>query len=69
MNCLIKNIPNNISVASGNSGNGFPFSITEQTCMLAPEYYLITEQSTPGNEIPLFTHHPRFIELSESDAP
>jgi hypothetical protein len=69
MNCLIKNIPNNISVASGNSGIGFPFSITELTCLLAPEYYLIAEQSTPGNEIFVFTQHPRFIELLESDAP
>jgi len=68
MNCLIKNIPNNISVANGNSGNGFPFSITENTCLFAPEYYLIAEQSTSSNESPVFTQRPQYIELLETDA-
>lgn len=67
MSCLIKNIPPNAYVPTGNTGAGFPFSISEAECMFAPEFYLILEESTPTNEIPLFTHHPRFIEVFEED--
>ena len=66
-NCLIKNIPSGSIVPSGNTGLSFPFNVSESTCMMTPEFYLILEQSTPENETPLFTHHPRFIEVSEND--
>lgn len=67
MSCLIKNIPPNVVSPLGNSGVGFPLSISEAECMFAPEFYLILEESTPANEIPLFSHHPRFIEVFEED--
>lgn len=67
MNCVIKNIPSDAQVSLGNDGSSFPFSISEMECMLAPDFYLILEESTPGNEIPLFSHHPRFIEVFEED--
>lgn len=67
MNCLIKNIPKNFPVSIGNSGTGFPFSIPVAQCALAPDFYLIRQESTTDNEIPLFTQHPRFIEVLESD--
>ena len=67
MNCLIKNIPKNFPVSIGNSGTGFPFSIPVAQCALAPDFYLILEESTTSEEYPLFTHHPRFIEVFEED--
>jgi hypothetical protein len=67
MSCLIKNIPPNASVPQGNPGTGFPFAISEAECLLAPDFYLILEESTIGNEVPLFTHHPLFIEVFEND--
>jgi len=66
-NCLIKNIPFGTSAPSGNSGSGFPFSISVAQCALAPDFYLILEESTSEEEYPLFTHHPRFIEVFEGD--
>jgi hypothetical protein len=67
MSCLIKNIPSNAQISSGNSGTGFPFSIPVAQCALAPDFYLILEESTLVEEYPLFTHHPRFIEVFEED--
>lgn len=67
MNCLIKNIPPNIIPAQGNDGSAFPFAVTELECMLAPDFYLIREESVSGNESYLFTQHPRFIEVFEED--
>ena len=66
-NCLIKNIPNGTNVSSGNTGSGFPFSIPVAQCALAPDFYLILEESTSEEEYPLFTYHPRFIEVFEED--
>ena len=66
-NCLIKNIPSGSVVPSGNTGSSFPFNVSESICAMAPEFYLILEQSTLENETPLFTHHPRFIEVFEGD--
>ena len=67
MSCLIKNIPSNAQISSGNSGTGFPFSIPVAQCALAPDFYLILEESTLTEEYPLFSHHPRFIEVFEED--
>jgi hypothetical protein len=64
---LIKNIPNESSVPNGNTGFGFPFSISVAQCALAPDFYLILEESTSEEEYPLFTHDPRFIEVFEGD--
>jgi hypothetical protein len=67
MSCLIKNIPSNVQISSGNSGTGFPFSIPVAQCALAPDFYLILEESTLAEEYPLFSHHPRFIEVFGED--
>ncbi len=67
MICLIKNIPSNASVPTGNSGAGFPFSISFARCAFAPDFYLISEESTFLDESAILTHHPRFLEVFEED--
>jgi len=66
MLCL-KNIPNSPVLSTGNNGSSFPVSLSDEQCMLAPDYYLILEESTTEENIPLFTQHPRFIEVQETD--
>lgn len=67
MNCLIKNIPKNFPVSLGNNGNGFPFSVSTAWCSIAPDFYLILEESTASEEYSLMTQDPKFIEVFEED--
>lgn len=68
MNCNIKNIPEELNpTTSANLGTPFQLDLNFYECALAPDFYLILQESTPENEIPLFTQHPRFIEVLESD--
>ena len=67
MSCNIKHITNKDSVADGNLGNDLILELDFYQCSVAPDYYLILEESTEENEIPLFSQHPRFIEVFEED--
>jgi hypothetical protein len=61
MSCL-KNIPNvHVTTYAGNTGNSFPLVLAEDVCSRAPDLYLILEQSTDEDVLPLFTQQSLYI--------